>query len=65
MVLHVGHWMQFLPARVSSVEAGDDWRSPLLGLDLDKPLGYRSGDRAVVCQLEGSKLRIAGTLELP
>lgn len=65
MVLHVGHWMQFLPARVSSVEAGDDWRSPLLGLDLDKPLVYRSGDRAVVCQLEGSKLRIAGTLELP
>lgn len=65
MVLHIGHWMQFLPARVASVEAGDDWRRPLLGLELEKPLVYRPGDRAVICQLEGSKLRIAGTVELP
>ncbi len=65
MVLHIGYWMQFLPARVASVEAGDDWRRPLLGLELEKPLVYRPGDRAVICQLEGSKLRIAGTVELP
>jgi len=65
MVLHLGHWMQFIPARVTSVEAGEDWRKPLLGIELDKPLVYRPGDRAVICQLEGSKLRIAGTLELP
>ncbi|HPJ30844.1 MAG TPA: EF-Tu/IF-2/RF-3 family GTPase [Methanothrix sp.] len=64
MVLHLGHWMQFVPARVASVEAGEDWRKPLLGLELDKPLVYLPGDRAVICQLEGSKLRIAGTLEL-
>ena len=64
MVLHLGHWMQFVPARVASVEAGGDWRKPLLGLELDKPLVYLPGDRAVICQLEGSKLRIAGTLEL-
>jgi len=65
MVLHLGHWMQFIPARVTSVEAGEDWRKPLIGIELDKPLVYRPGDRAVICQLEGSKLRIAGTLELP
>ncbi|MGC9514781.1 EF-Tu/IF-2/RF-3 family GTPase [Methanocrinis sp.] len=65
MVLHLGHWMQFVPARVASVQAGEDWRRPLLGLELEKPLVYRPGDRAVIHQLEGSKLRIAGTLELP
>ena len=65
MVLHIGHWMQFVPARVASVESGEDWRRPLLKLELEKPLVYRSGDRAVIHQLEGSKLRIAGTLELP
>ncbi|UEC43397.1 MAG: Translation elongation factor 1 alpha-related protein [Methanothrix sp.] len=65
MVLHIGHWMQFLPGRVASVEAGDDWRRPLLRIELEKPLVWRPGDRAVVCQLEGSKLRIAGTLNLP
>lgn len=65
MVLHIGHWMQFLPGRVASVEAGDDWRRPLLNLELEKPLVYRPGDRAVICQLEGSKLRIAGTVVLP
>ncbi len=65
MVLHIGHWMQFVPGRVASVEAGEDWRRPILKLELEKPLVYRSGDRAVIHQLEGSKLRIAGTLELP
>jgi len=65
MVLHIGHWMQFVPARVASAEAGEDWRRPLLGLELEKPLVYRPGDRAVIHQLEGTKLRIAGTLELP
>ncbi len=65
MVLHIGHWMQFVPARVASVQAGEDWRRPLLGLELEKPLVYRPGDRAVIHQLEGSKLRITGTLELP
>ena len=65
MVLHLGHWMQFLPGRVASVEAGDDWRRPLLRIELEKSLVWRAGDRAVICQLEGSKLRIAGTLKLP
>jgi len=65
MVLHLGHWMQFVPARILSVEAGEDWRKPLLKLELDKSLVYRSGDKAVIHHLEGTKLRIAGTLELP
>ena len=65
MVLHLGHWMQFVPAKVVSVESGENWRRPLLKLELEKPLVYRSGDKAVIHYLEGTKLRIAGTLELP
>ncbi len=65
MVLHLGHWMQFVPAKVVSVESGEDWRRPLLKLELEKSLVYRPGDKAVIHYLEGTKLRIAGTLELP
>jgi selenocysteine-specific translation elongation factor len=65
MVLHLGHWMQFVPAKVVSVESGENWRRPLLKLELEKPLVYRSGDKAVIHYLEGTKLRIAGTLVLP
>jgi len=65
MVLHLGHWMQFVPAKIVAAESGEDWRRPLLKLELEKPLVYRSGDKAVIHYLEGTKLRIAGTLELP
>jgi selenocysteine-specific translation elongation factor len=64
MVLHLGHWMQFIPARVEAVSEDSDWRKPLLTLSLEKELVYRSGDRAVVSRLEGGKLRVAGTIEL-
>ena len=62
MVLHVGHWMQFEPARVESV-AGE-WREPELALSLQKGLAYPRGARAVLTHLEGGKLRIVGTLQL-
>src|SRR3990172_3782621 len=65
MVVHLGHWMQFIPARVESVADAEDWRKPVLTLSLEKELVYRPGDRAVVAHLEGGKLRVAGTLELP
>jgi selenocysteine-specific translation elongation factor len=66
MVVHLGHWMQFIPARVETVSDEDgDWRKPLLTLSLEKELVYRSGDRAVVSQLEGGKLRVAGSIEMP
>ena len=65
MVIHLGHWMQFLPARVEAIADEGDWRNPLLTLSLEKELVYRLGDRAVVSHLEGGKLRVAGTIQLP
>jgi selenocysteine-specific translation elongation factor len=64
MVLHIGHWMQFIPGRVSSVEDDGDWRRPLLSIDLDKELVSLPGDTAVLHYLDGGKLRIAGTIEI-
>ena len=65
MVLHLGHWMQFVPCRVEAVSDEADWRKPVLTLTLEKPLIHRPGDRAIVAYLEGGKLRVAGTAELP
>ena len=64
IVVHLGYWMQFLPARVISVEAGADWRQPLLTLTLDRPLVHPPGASAVLTHLEGGKLRVAGTVAL-
>lgn len=65
MVLHLGHWMQFLTAKVEAVSDEGDWRKPTLTLALEKEFVHRSGDRAVLMYLEGGKLRVAGTVELP
>jgi selenocysteine-specific translation elongation factor len=65
MVVHVGHWMQFLPARIEGVDDGSDWRKPRLRISLEKALVYPPGSRAVIAYLEGSKLRVVGTLNLP
>jgi selenocysteine-specific translation elongation factor len=64
MVLHVGHWMQFLNSKVEEANDEGDWRKPTLTLTLEKELVYRQGDRAVLMYLEGGKLRVAGTIEL-
>ncbi|MCK8517989.1 EF-Tu/IF-2/RF-3 family GTPase [Methanoculleus sp. 7T] len=64
-VLHIGHWMQFIPARVEAVRDDGDWRQPTLTLALEKDLVYLPGDTAVLHYLEGGKLRIAGRIELP
>jgi len=65
MVVHLGHWMQFIPARVEGISDEGDWHKPTLALSLEKDLVYRPGDRAVISHLEGGKLRVAGTLQLP
>ncbi len=64
MVLHVGHWMQFEPARIESIVSGVDWRSPELRLRLQKDLVYPPNSRAVMTYLEGGKLRVVGTIDL-
>jgi selenocysteine-specific translation elongation factor len=65
MVMHVGHWAQFVTAKIEAATEGGDFRKPNLTLALDKPLVYRPGDKAVLMYLEGTKLRVAGTLALP
>jgi selenocysteine-specific translation elongation factor len=64
MVMHIGHWTQFITAKVDAVADAGDWRKPVLTLTLDKPLVYRPNDKAVLMYLEGAKLRVAGTGEL-
>ncbi|MDD1747629.1 MAG: elongation factor Tu [Methanomassiliicoccales archaeon] len=65
MVVHVGHWMQFLPARVAMVDNGSDWRHPKLELVFEKEMVHPPGTRGVICYLDGGKLRVAGTVSLP
>jgi selenocysteine-specific translation elongation factor len=64
MVLHLGHWMQFISARVESVQDSGDFRRPTVKLSLDKPVVYPPGSRAVLIYLEGGKLRVIGSLTL-
>ncbi|MCE5296852.1 MAG: elongation factor Tu [Euryarchaeota archaeon] len=65
MVLHVGHWMQFQPSRVESVDNGSNWRNPTIKISMEKELVFPPGSKAVLTQLEGGKLRIAGMIKLP
>jgi selenocysteine-specific translation elongation factor len=65
MVLHIGHWMQFLNGKVEAVTDKGDWHKPTLTLTLEKELVYRASDKAVLMYLEGGKLRVAGTVDLP
>jgi len=64
MVLHLGHWMQYIPARVEAVE-GSDWHRPVLTLTLDKPVVHPPGSRGILTYPEGGKLKVVGTIELP
>jgi selenocysteine-specific translation elongation factor len=64
MVMHVGHWTQFITAKVDTVVDTGDLKKPTLILTLDKPLVHRPNDKAVLMYLEGAKLRVAGTIEL-
>jgi selenocysteine-specific translation elongation factor len=65
MVMHIGHWMQYVPARVETVSAEGDWHNVVLKLKLDKMLVYRPGAKAVLTYPEGGKLRVVGTIDLP
>jgi selenocysteine-specific translation elongation factor len=65
MVLHLGHWMQSLNSKVESVSDDGDWHTPKLTVTLEKEIVHCPGDEAVLMYLEGGKLRVAGTIELP
>jgi len=64
MVISIGHWMQFLSARITGVDNGADWHNPTLSIELETPIVFKSGDSAVIHYLDGGKLRIVGTLKL-
>jgi len=64
MVMHLGHWTQFITAKVEAVEDTGDSRKPTLTLALDKPLVYQPNNKAILMYLEGPKLRVAGTIKL-
>jgi selenocysteine-specific translation elongation factor len=65
MVMHIGHWMQFITAKVEAIAESNDPKKPILTLSLDKPLVYCPNDKAVLMYLEGQKLRVAGTVTIP
>lgn len=57
-VLHIGHWMQFVPARVeSSNREGANYR---LSLKLEKPLIVPEHPSLLVSHLDAGKLRVIG-----
>jgi selenocysteine-specific translation elongation factor len=64
MVIHAGHWMQFLPARVAFVDNSGDWRRPKVTLRSGTELVFLPGARLVLHYLEGGKLRVTGTMVL-
>lgn len=64
MVISIGHWMQFIPARITAVDNGTDWHNPTLTLETETPLVFKIGDNAVLHYLDGGKLRIIGTAKL-
>ena len=65
MVMHIGHWTQFITAKVETATDTTEPKKPNLTLTLDKPLVHRPNDKAVLMYLEGAKLRVAGTIDLP
>lgn len=65
MVLHIGHWMQMLPARVTATDDGDDFRTATVTFEMDGEMIHKPGDKAIIMYLEGGKLRVAGSLQLP
>ena len=65
MVLHVGHWMQMVPCRVTSSTDDGDFHSPNLELEMDSDIIHKPGDKAILMYLEGGKLRVVGSIVLP
>jgi selenocysteine-specific translation elongation factor len=59
-VIHLGHWMQLVPARIDTVEPVDGGLR--VALTLEKPLVHGKGESAVATCLEGGKLRVAGKI---
>ena len=64
MVMHLGHWTQFITAKVDAIAENVDPKKPKLTLSLEKPLVFHQNDKATLMYLDGAKLRVAGTVAL-
>ena len=64
MVMHIGHWTQFITAKVDAIVENVDPKKPTLTLTLEKPLVFCQNDKATLMYLDGAKLRVAGTVDL-
>ncbi len=64
MILYIGHWMQFLPCRVTSCKTVTPPLVHNIDLMSEREFIYRPGDTAILHYLESDKLRIVGTLLL-
>lgn len=65
MVVHLGHWMQFLSGKIELVEDRNVPGCMQVTIRLDRGLVHPPGARAVLHYLEGGKLRVVGTVRLP
>jgi selenocysteine-specific translation elongation factor len=65
MVLHVGHWMQMVPCRITAVDNGADFHTPEIAFELESDIIHKPGDVATMMYLEGGKLRVVGSINLP
>ncbi|MDD1663566.1 MAG: elongation factor Tu [Methanomicrobiales archaeon] len=65
MVVHVGHWMQFLHGRVEMVDDRNGEGRPHVTIRLDRGVVHPPCSRAILHYLEGGKLRVMGTIRLP
>ena len=61
MMVHVGHWMQMVPARIEKASGKD----ADVEMSFDGQIIHKPGDEGVVMYLEGGKLRVVGTIVLP
>lgn len=64
MIIYIGHWLQFLPARLAFIDNAGDWRRPELTLRTDKELVFNPGARVLLHYLEGGKLRVVGHMQV-
>jgi selenocysteine-specific translation elongation factor len=62
MVVSLGHWMQFVPAKVAYVNNSGDWRRPEVTFRSEKELIYPPGSTVLIHYLEGGKLRVVGRI---
>ncbi|MDH7509884.1 MAG: EF-Tu/IF-2/RF-3 family GTPase [Methanolinea sp.] len=62
MVVYLGHWMQFIPARVAYVNNSGDWRKPEVTFRSERDLVYPPGAAVLIHHLEGGKLRVVGRI---